>query len=54
MKKEDEPQIDESLLTEEQKEEMKYSHFSWPSAIFFLVLLGLILICVLVVVLIPA
>ena len=54
MKKEDEPKIDESLLTEEQKEEMKYSHFSWPTAIFFGVLVLLIAICLIVVLCIPA
>lgn len=54
MKKEtDEPQIDESLLTPAQKEEMHRSGVNIPSLIFFGVLLLLILVCVLVIVLLP-
>ena len=44
MKKGDEPKIDESQLTEAQKEELRYSHFSWPTAIFFGVLVLLIVV----------
>lgn len=48
-KKENEPEIDESLLTEAQKEEMKKGPFSWGTLIFFLVVIGLIAICGIVV-----
>ncbi|MGN1261620.1 MAG: hypothetical protein ACI4UT_00955 [Candidatus Enteromonas sp.] len=51
--KEKEPEIDESLLTPAQKEEMNRPTVNVPSLIFFGVLLLLILVCVLVVVFLP-
>ena len=49
MKKEDEPQIDESLLTEGQKRELSKKTFNKKWAIFWAVLGGLILACVIVI-----
>ncbi len=55
MKKEDDiPQIDESLLTPEQKAEMeKESHFPWKWAIFTGVILLLMIACIIVIVALP-
>ncbi len=52
MDKENEPQIDESLLTPKQKEELHRPLFSWKGAIALGILLLLIVACILVIVLI--
>ena len=52
-KEENEPQIDESLLTPAQKEEMKHSGVNVPSLIFFGVLLLLIVACLIVIAVLP-
>ena len=52
-KEENEPQIDESLLTPAQKEEMKHSGVNVPSLIFFGVLLLLIMACLIVIAVLP-
>ena len=49
MKKEDEPQIDESLLTEGQKRELAKTTFNKKWAIFWAVLVALIVACVIVI-----
>ena len=49
-KKEDEPQIDESLLTKEQYEELHRKRNYKPWIIFFVTLFALMAICVIVIV----
>ena len=50
MKKEDEPQVDESLLTEGQKRELQKTTFNKKWAIFWGVLGVLIITCIIVIV----
>lgn len=52
MKKEQEPmpEIDESLLTEEQKAEMNRKQFSWKYLLFPAIILVLMAVCVVVIV----
>lgn len=49
-KREEEPEIDESLLTEEQKAELHSKKISLPWIIFFSVMAVLIAACVIVIV----
>ena len=51
MAKDNEPEIDESLLTEGQKAELQKHLFNWKWALFWGILITLIGICVLVIVL---
>ncbi len=50
-KKHDEPEVDESLLTEGQKRELEKRLFNWKWAVFWGVLATLIVVCVIVIVL---
>ena len=49
MRKNDEPEIDESLLTEAQKAEMKKSPFNWKWGLFWGVVIALIIVCIIVI-----
>ena len=49
MKKDDEPKIDESLLTKGQKRELAKTTFNKKWAIFWAVLVALIIVCVIVI-----
>ena len=49
MKKDNEPKVDESLLTEGQKRELAKTTFNKKWAIFWAVLVVLIIICVIVI-----
>ena len=49
MNKENEPEIDESLLTETQKEELQKKPCPWPYVIFFAVVFLLMAACFIVI-----
>ena len=51
MRKEDEPQIDESLLTEGQKKELQKRLFNWKWAVFWAVIVTLMIVAIIVIVL---